>query len=390
MPHHTDPTGHPYLAAEYQVWPVTDPGRVSTLTSTEVSTRFEAPVTVPADALSEGQTYAWKVRTVAGAQASDWSAPCFFAVDNTAPSAPPLVTSPNYPENGRADGGEPIRLIFDAHGDTDVTGFVFSWGELPVLGTSIGEYGIPKPTDPYTKGDYFVRADRPGGTATVSLLPQPDRFRLRLTVASLDRSFNQSSRSTFTFLLKSTAPTVAMIPPAADLGQTVPVRLTPDAHTRSLSRILSYSVKITTDEGTRQVEVPAGGNGTAVLPVKLTADTSLLVSSHSANGWVSDERRWTGYQALATEVSSAVYPENECGGGAGVPGRFTFRPHVRGVVSYLYSIDGSQERTLPADPTGQATLVWTPDQSGDHYLEVRAKTRDGRELGGNDYAFCAN
>ncbi|MGW2399497.1 hypothetical protein ACWCYY_23340 [Kitasatospora sp. NPDC001664] len=389
VPQHTYPTGHPYLAAEYRFWPVEDPARTATLTSTEVSTRFEAPVTVPMAALTEGPTYGWAVRSVAGSEVSGWSAPCYFAVDNTRPATAPLVTSSNYPEGKWSDGGEPVEFTFDANGTGDVAGFEFSWGELPVHGTAIGQYGIPKPTDPYADADHYVRADRLGGRATVKLLPPAGWFsRHTLTVVSLDRSMNQSSRVTYQFNLRSTAPSVAAVPPLVELGTTVPLRLTPNAHAQSVSRIVSYAVEIESEDDTRTVEVAARKDGTAVLPVLLTEGTSLRVSSRSANGWISDERWWFSGEAVATGVGSAVYPENRCGGGVGTPGTFTFTPHAPGVVSYVYSVDGGEEHTLPARHHGRATLTWTPTESGDHYLDVRARTADGREFGSRPYGFC--
>ncbi len=93
-------------------------------------------------------------------------------------------------------------------------------------------------------------------------------------------------------------------------------------------------MEITEDGLPRTVEMPAAPNGTAVFPVRLTEEAHLRVSSRSANGWISDQRWWSGGNAIATEVTSDVYPENRCGGG-GVPGRFTFPPHALGLVGFI-------------------------------------------------------
>lgn len=393
VPHSTDAAAYSTLTEQFQVWPVADPSQVTTLANTSVYANFEGSVTVPADVLAEGRTYAWHARTVDGAAASDWSAPCYIAIDNTLPSGAPIVSSPNYLQNQWNEGGEPARFTLETNGVDDVAGFVYSWRDtLPVLGTKIGPYGIPKPTDPYANGDSFIRATTLGGTTTVSLQFPAGLSHKTLTIASLDRAFNRSSTVRYDFFVKSTEPTVEPVTSSAEFDRTTPFRFTPNAHLQSISPVLGYSVRISSGEDTRTVEVPAEADGTAVLPLRLNGiyGTSVHATSRSANGWISDEAGWGSSYNTAPTVTSNVYAESQWAGGVGTPGTFTFLPNVDGIVSYTYSFDWGPGTTVMADNKGQATVDWTPDQSGYHYLEVHATTRDGVRLASYEYGVLVN
>src|ERR1700726_3148219 len=89
---------NPSLTEQFQVWPVNDPTKTTTLSNPYVTSGFEGSVTVPAAALSDGQTYAWQAQAVGAGGTSAWSAPCYFTVDDTQPSNPPTITSSNYPQ----------------------------------------------------------------------------------------------------------------------------------------------------------------------------------------------------------------------------------------------------------------------------------------------------
>jgi hypothetical protein len=394
IPGTTDATYDSPVTVQYQVWPVADPTQITTVTRDRATPGFEAPATLPAGALTDGQTYAWRAQTVAGSATSDWSAPCYVTVDNTRPANAPTISSSNYPPDGWNQGGEPVELTLSAGGVDDVTGFEFSWQQdLPVIGTSIGDYGIPQPIDPYADTRYFKRADAPGGSATLSLVPPTGAGLMTLWVRSLDRAFNGSAITSYTFRVGSTAPTVTPAVPSPEFGKPTTFMLRPDAALQSTSPVISYSVRtIGGQGGDKTVDVAAAADGTA--RVKVTLDgiygESLRVTSKSANGWVSDAASWGISYDTTPTVASDTYPENGSSGGVGVPGTFTFTPKVKGIVSYTYSFNGGPEVTVPAGADHTASIDWTPDSDGWYDLTVYATTRSGIQLAPYDYFFTVN
>ncbi|WP_258572591.1 hypothetical protein [Streptomyces sp. KM273126] len=207
IPGITDTTGNSLVGVRYQAWPVTDPTRITTVERTRVTPGFEAPATLPTSALADGQTYAWQAQTVVGDAVSDWSAPCNVTTDNTRPANAPTITSPNYAPDVWNKGGEPVEFTLSAGGVDDVEGFEFSWqSTLPVIGTSIGDYGIPQPVDPYSDTKYFKRADALGGSATLHLVPPTDSGPMTLRTPSTTVTPRSRSPRTPTTPRASTGP----------------------------------------------------------------------------------------------------------------------------------------------------------------------------------------
>ncbi|GES29289.1 hypothetical protein AB0G60_29530 [Streptomyces angustmyceticus] len=392
IPGVTDATGNPRVGVRYQSWPVTDPTRITTVTRDRVPPGFEAPATLPASALDEGRTYAWRAQTVAGGAASDWSAPCYVTPDKTAPAAP-TVTSPNYrpDEDGWNKGGEPVEFTLGASGVDDVEGFEFSWQQdMPVIGTSIGDHGVPRPVDPYSDTAYFKRADALGGSAGLSLVPPGGSGVHTLWVRSLDRAHNRSAIAGYTFRVSSTTPTVTPAVPKPEFGEPTGFTLRPAPELQAKSPVVSYSVRTGGLQNDRTFEVAAGADGTATVDLALDGiyGGNLQVTSKSANGWVSDQAWWSIDYDTTPTVASNAYPENRSRGGAGVPGTFTFTPKVKDVVSYTYTFhNGAPEVTVPADADHTATIDWTPASDGWHDLTVYATTRSGIQLAPYDYFF---
>ncbi|MET8953609.1 hypothetical protein ACWEQN_29675 [Streptomyces sp. NPDC004129] len=386
-------TDNSSLSVQYQVWPVADPTQITTVTRDHAAPGFEAPGQLPSEALADGQTYAWRAQTVAGGTASDWSAPCYVAIDDTRPANAPTVSSPNYPPDKLNQGGQPVRFTLSANGVDDVTGFEYSWYQpLPVISTTMGDHGIPQPLDPYSDPTHFTRADAPGGSATLNLIP-PDGLGTggTLVVRSLDRAYNVSETTSYSFLVSSTAPTVTPDAPSPEFGRPATFTLRPDAALQSTSPVVSYSVHtVGSPDGDKTVDVKAAADGTA--QVKLTLDgpngESLQVTSKSANGWVSNAGSWSSSYDTTPTVASEVYPENAWDGGVGVPGTFTFTPKVKGVVSYTYSFDGEPEVTVAAGAHHAASIDWTPTSDGPAGLTVYATTRSGLQTASYYYGFA--
>ncbi|MEV7146145.1 hypothetical protein AB0O05_06555 [Streptomyces sp. NPDC093084] len=379
------------VGVRYQVWPVADPSHTETVTQDRAVPGSESRGVLPDDMLTDGQTYAWRAQTVAGNAASDWTTPCYLTIDDTRPASAPAVTSPNYPPNQWNQGGDPVRFVLSAEGDDDVTGFQYSWTQpVPaVVLADIGDHGIPQPRDPYADSAHFVRADAPGGSATLDLVP-PYSGGGVLSVRALDRAFNVSETAVYRFLVSSTAPTVTPADPSPEFGDTTTFALRPDAGLQSRSPVVGYSVHVVGGpDGDRTFEVAAAADGTATAELTLDGITGerLDVTSRSANGWLSDPASWAVDYDTAPTVTSDVYPENDSGGGAGVTGAFTFTPKVRGIVSYTYSFDAGPETTVAAGADGAASIEWTPDSDGPCDLQVYATTRSGIQLVTYDYSF---
>ncbi|WP_232792447.1 hypothetical protein [Actinacidiphila yeochonensis] len=392
MPGDTGDAAGSSVSVQYRVWPVADPARTTTVSRQNASLGYEAPATVPATALTDGQTYGWQAQTQVGSDTSDWSATCYFAADDTAPSPAPTVTSANYPQSGLDDPGDPVHFTFDAAGADDVAGFEFGWqNDLPVDVVGIGAYGVPQPTDPYDDTRYYARADHLGGSASVDLVPPAGAGPRTLYVVSLDRAGNESAQSSYDFILKGAAPTITG-PAQPQYGQTVTLRLAPDPGLQAKSPTTSYSVEVDDAQGPRTVQVPAAADGTARTRVKLDgADGERVsVTSTSANGWTSDDQVWSTSFDTTPTITSDVYAENAAGGGAGVPGTFTFAPKVKGVAAYSYSFNGADPVTVEAGKGHRATVTWTPADSGEFYLVVNAITQDGVALTPYYYFATAN
>ncbi|MFE1316470.1 hypothetical protein [Kitasatospora phosalacinea] len=395
IPGNSDP-GAMWITAQYRAWPLSDPAALVTAERPYSFPGSEAVATLGGYGapLRDGETYAWQARSVdpdSGA-ASDWTAPCYVTTDDTFPDAEPTVSSSNYPSGQLNQGGAPIELTLGANGVDDVAGYAFTWeGAFPIAGgATIGDRGIPTYHDPYTTSPaYFARADSLGGSTTVRLVPPQDTGYLVLRVKSLDRSFNASQPTTYYIAVKQNAPTVTQVSNSPQYGKEATLKITPDPGLQAASPVVSYSVRHLGRNWTDTV-VPASASGIAELKVALDDPDgdSLLVTSTSADGWVSQQNWWRidGADSAPT-VTSATYPENGTGGSAGVPGTFTLTPKVKGLVSYTYSVNWGQPVTVPAGPRGEAQIDWTPPASGWYALDVQGVTKDGARTGTTSYYF---
>ncbi|MFD1325535.1 LamG-like jellyroll fold domain-containing protein, partial [Micromonospora sonneratiae] len=144
-------------------------------------------------ALQNGTTYQWRVRAEDGVDVSGWSGWCHFAVDVTAPSAVPTVTSPDYPEadpnNPVLSGGvgRPGTFTFGANGQTGIVAYRYAVDD----------------SDPRDS----VAATGADRTATVSLTPGPSESWLRtLYVRGVDNAGNAGPLRAYDFYVAPAAP----------------------------------------------------------------------------------------------------------------------------------------------------------------------------------------
>ncbi|GGR77796.1 hypothetical protein GCM10010269_16340 [Streptomyces humidus] len=395
IPGTTDTADNSLVTAQYRVWPVVSPSSVTTVTRLNALPGIEAPATLPAAALADGQTYAWQTQTVADSTASDWSATCYVTIDNTRPVTTPAISSADYPPDVSNPGGAPAEFTLSAGGDDDVTGFEYAWLQpLPIIGiVNIGDHGIPQVVDPYSNPQNFMRADVPGGSATVSLVPPSGSGPKTLWVRSLDRAFNTSEITSYMFFVGPTAPSVTPAVPSPEFGEPTEFTLRPAPGLQSRNPVVSYSVDTIGGQiYGKPVEVAAETDGTAKVTVVLDGiyGEAVQVTSKSADGWVSDMGRWSSTYDTTPTVVSDVYPENGPGGGAGVPGSFTFTPKVKDVAAYTYTFNGGPEVTVTAGDDLSASVDWIPATDGFYDLMVYATTSSGAQLAPYDYYFTVN
>ena len=394
-----DSTDYPWFTMQYQLWPVSDPTQITTVSDTYASSGIEAAASVPQADLVDGQVYAWQAQAVGSGGASAWSATCYVAIDETRPDAVPTVTSANYPAWQQDPAGSPIQVTLGSGGVGDVAGYAFSWNGYPGVpdGSSIGQYGIPQPENPWnvTPGTVFsgddgeVKAPSLGGSVTVDLVPPQDSGLVILTVESLDRAFNQSATTTYWIFLKPDAPTITLQGDKPKYGVQTPFLLTPDAGIEAASPVTSYDVVEVGGNGQQNFTVPADASGDATLHVTDDSEwgVAFWVQSVSADGWVSQNQY---YSIDATPViSSTTYPIYGFGGGAGVSGTFTFSSPVKDIASFSYTINGGAATTVHA-ADGKAQITFTPPASGWYDIEVTPITKDGTQLFPNDYYFGVN
>jgi hypothetical protein len=393
------------LTEQFQYWPVSNPTQISTASNQYAWHGSESSVNV--GPLTDGQTYAWQARTVdpnSGA-ASAWSAPCYVADDDTAPSAAPTISSANYAQGQWNQGGAPVQFTFGSNGAGDVAGYQYIWGwqDFPIVGAAnIGPNGIPQFEDPYTTGNQYsgaVRANGLGGSASVNLVPPANWTAsgyLTLSVRSIDRAYNVGAPTSYHFFVKPTAPAIAQLSHSPQFGAPTSFKLTADPGLQAASPVTSFTVSdLTSSSNLKPVTVPASAIGTATanLPLDGAYGDVLQVTSTSADGWVSETQWWNnGYVDTTPTVTSAVYPENGSGGGANVPGTFTFTPKIKGdvIAGYSYSFDWNANTTVAAGAHGVGQISWTPDASGWHMLTVTPITTSGVQLASYYYSFTVN
>ncbi|GAB3864276.1 hypothetical protein GCM10027610_112370 [Dactylosporangium cerinum] len=130
--------------------------------------------------LAEGTVVAWAARAYDGTDTSAWSKTCYLVIDLTPPTTTALISSTDYPQDGEPHGGmgEPGTFTLDARGDRDVIGFMYF----------------------NSSGDRrWVYLDQPGGTTTVTYVPQDPTPAFE--VATIDLAGNEGVSTFYEFLV---------------------------------------------------------------------------------------------------------------------------------------------------------------------------------------------
>ncbi|GIG88220.1 Ig-like domain-containing protein [Plantactinospora endophytica] len=274
------------------IWPVGRPEARAEFTGEHGSSGRANGVNLPEGVLVDGTSYVWQARAGDGADLSGWSKKCYFTYDRSSPAEPPTVSSSNYPpdEDGQqTPPGEPGIFTFSGNGDRDVAGFQYGWTEFSVPGCESGGDVGQLVCQPVFSRPGTVRANAPGGSATVTLNP-PGSSVQRLFVRSLDAAGNASPTAVYQVSVPSSAPGVTRLGAEPELGQEVVLKASP-ARGVQVDR---YEYVLDRDEPRT---VPAEEDGTAHISFRATSPEChhIRVRSHSANGFVSAWASWSCY-----------------------------------------------------------------------------------------------
>lgn len=316
----------------------------------------------PAGLVEDGGTYAFAARTEDGHANSEWSAPCRFTADLTAPEIAPKISSATYRENGGppGDGGEglPGDFTFDAGGDADVVAF-----EYDGIGVAPGR----------------VAADAPGGKATITVTPGSDGP-LYLQARGIDRAGLRSPATSYRYWVRTTDPSVQI--PWFRLG--VPGEIVLTANQDGATQFV-YQV----DGGVQQT-LPVGEDRKARFTLSFTAPGS---EYHTFKAWTVNA---TGTRSGVVDQSFFVdqlRPWVETDPWDGIVGQkrtITVTSDRDNVVSYVYKIGDDQEKQLPAAADGSLTFEYTPTVPGFFDVLVASVDVAGVRSGWGDSAIMAD
>jgi hypothetical protein len=340
-----DTGGTDMLTAAFALWPVDQPdARIERTDNARDGERAVGRFSY--DLFQHDRVYAWQVRAADSRATGEWSPVCYFRTDFEGPAAAPAVSSTDFPADGGWHPGLPGEFTFDAKGASDAVGFGY---DLNSVSTAT------------------VAADRPGGTATVTLTPRV-AFN-RLEVWSVDAAGNRSPRTEYQFLASDVSPIVDGN--LTDIGVPTTFTVRPQ-----MDGVVRYRFGL---DGDPEQTVDARADGTASLIVTATrgGNRTLSVTSVTADGVAATAQR--SFQLLTEpKISATVYEEYGFGGGQGVPGVFTFAPRLPNTVSYRYSF-GDETGTVAAGRDGIASVTWAPKDAGWMTLAVWSVSRDGTE-----------
>ncbi|MEO3744866.1 hypothetical protein [Plantactinospora sp. B5E13] len=337
---------HDQIDATFAWWPVDDESARQEVTRASQfvgSVRYQPPAENP---LPEGR-YGWAARSNDGYDTSAWSPTCYFHVDRR-PPARPLVTSQDYPDDGKQHGGVgiPGKFRIDPNGSDDV--ILYRWGF----------------SDPVVE----VAAPEMGAGVELEVTPQHYGTNL-LYVVSIDRTGNRSQEVRYEFHVRNTSPSVIVEMGGVDL----PSRLT---MAPGVDGVVEYRYRI---GDSAEVSVPASADGTATAEILFTASgfTTVSVSSYTATGLAGT---WTETVQVtdAPRLTSSTYDGVWFNATVGEPFVLDIAPGRPGVVRYEYRLNWDQPlESLSAEVDGGATLTWTPVDPYWMDLAIRSVLADG-------------
>ncbi|WP_189252817.1 hypothetical protein [Lentzea flava] len=316
----------------------------------------------PAGMVKDGGTYAFAARTEDGSANSEWSAPCRFTADLTAPKNAPKISSTTYREDGAppGDGGEglPGDFTFDANGDTDVVAF-----EYDGIGIEAGR----------------VTADAPGGKATVTVTPRTDGPTY-IQARGIDRAGLRSPSASYRYWVRTTAPSVET--PWLEIG--VPAEFVFTANQDGATRFVHQL------DGGEEKSLPVGEDRKARLTLTFTEPGA---ERHTLKIWTVDGAGTKSGIVDHTFNVEQMRPEVEVSPWSGVVGQkrtITATPWRENVVSYVYKVGSGAEQQAPAAEDGSLTFEYTPTTKGRHKVLVASVNAAGIRSGWGEASLSAS
>ncbi|MGY4909348.1 hypothetical protein [Micromonospora aurantiaca (nom. illeg.)] len=275
----------------------------------------------------------------------------------------PYVSSSTYYENGAWGGvGIPGEFNFDT-GMPDVDAYLYRLNDGP-----------EQIVDPdYSWARVTLTPDRSGSNT--------------LTVRTRFQDGSFSPTRTYTFEV-SDAPVVTSEDypengEGGQPGQTGRFTFNPG---RSGVTEYRYVLEYTGEE---QV-VAAGADGRATVEITPTHSgyTLLTVTSRTADGTVSPERRYYFRVRDARVNVSSAYDEYSPRGGIGSVGTFGVYTEISEVTTFEYQLNGGAWQSVPKKPDALATdITVTMDRNGANLISVRGRTAAGDYTPQTDYPF---
>ena len=341
----------------FAFWPVGRPAQRIEWAAPATSMAGRVFSALPATLLDGGRYRLTARATDAAGSRSAWSPVCTFTVDTRRPH-PPVVSSPDYPENKNAGGvGLPGRFTFAASGgDADVVKFRYT-----LSGSALAE--IPAGRD---------------GRATIEITPT--RYGTNtLAVESFDRTGNRSGETQYAFSVIDHNPKVIQENPDSRLGEPRTVRLW-----SAVPGTTSFTYRLN-DGPSVTVAADADGGATATVTPDRRGDNFLAVTSRTAGGV--DSPRITANLYVTVEVPQPAISSPDFPGDGTPPPTggqvvtIVLRSGSPEVTEFIWSGDlGETEQVVAADQDGTATIRY-PTPTWAAYLEIqaRARTADGFE-----------
>ncbi|MEU0082451.1 IPT/TIG domain-containing protein [Micromonospora tulbaghiae] len=357
-PRSTDPQ------ADFQVWDVARPDEPQQWRDgvDQQNNRVYIQLEDPARQL-DGVTYAWRVRVLDGADASPWSATCYFTIDRTGGPAP-AVASATYPSGDWDNAGGAV-------------GVAGSFTFTSVSDDTVGyQYRFSGAGDEYAT----VPATSLGGPATVTWTPQ-DASHHSVIVYALDRAGNWSEPNVYEFWVRETRPSVfsAAYPDWGsnlDYGVGVPGAF---EFTSNVPGTESFAWRIDGDGPSGSVATGGDRTATAMIAPTRAGRQTLYVRSVTADGATHPERAYTFVVDNAPRVTGDVDRYVIIGSSL----RFHLAPRMPEVTSYLYwtrdhnGNEPDEKTVLPAGVDGTADLTWTATSESTQALYVQSRSADG-------------
>lgn len=333
------------LLGRIAVWPVDNPSARQERATNFYNNSISFSLYYSGIPVEDKKTYAFAFQADDRTDQSAWSRTCYFTMDTVAPDKAPIVTSEQYPADGKQHGdvGVAGTFTFNANGIDDVVGF--RWGR----------YGSP---------DTYVPAVN--GSASIQFAPT-DSGSQTITVTSVDKAGSTSPYATHYFQVRESRPQIRSntYPDYyAGGGVGVPGEF---VFTPSLPDTVEHLYSF---DGEPERSTTTGS--VTFTPTR-GGDHTLTARSKDANGNFGVKREYKFRVNTAPQVSF------QSGNVVGKPTTASFSPGMPDVVEYEYWWNESEERkTVAAGADGKARIDWVPSLDLSYFeLHVRAKDAAG-------------